>query len=125
MEFQEEIVRFISGQIGGVTILAEGSGEIVYADGFYQNKYGNDVTGMFGEDVYLWLSDCPAIPDDGSTVEWESIDTDTRKYYKIISGRFEKEEKQYQILANAVRQNMDMKKIYEIIEKGNAAECFI
>ena len=97
MEFQEEIVRFISGQIGGVTILAEGSGEIVYADGFYQNKYGNDVTGMFGEDVYLWLSDCPGIPDDGSTVEWESIDTDTRKYYKIISGRFEKEEKQYQI----------------------------
>ena len=81
MEFQEEIVRFISGQIGGVTILAEGSGEIVYADGFYQNKYGNDVTGMFGEDVYLWLSDCPGIPDDGSTVEWESIDTDTRKYY--------------------------------------------
>lgn len=97
MEFQEEIVRFISGQIGGVTILAEGSGEIVYADRFYQNKYGNDVTGMFGEDVYLWLSDCPGIPDDGSTVEWESIDTDTRKYYKIISGRFEKEEKQYQI----------------------------
>lgn len=97
MEFQEEIVRFISGQIGGVTILAEGSGEIVYTDGFYQNKYGNDVTGMFGEDVYLWLSDCPGIPDDGSTVEWESIDTDTRKYYKIISGRFEKEEKQYQI----------------------------
>ena len=97
MEFQEEIVRFISGQIGGVTILAEGSGEIVYADEFYQNKYGNDVTGMFGEDVYLWLSDCPGIPDDGSTVEWESIDTDTRKYYKIISGRFEKEEKQYQI----------------------------
>ena len=34
-------------------------------------------------------------------------------------------EKQYQILANAVRENMDMKKIYEIIEKGNAAECFI
>lgn len=97
MEFQEEIVRFISGQIGGVTILAEGSGEIIYADGFYRNKYGNDVTGMFGEDVYLWLSDCPGIPDDGSTVEWESIDTDTRKYYKITSGRFEKEEKQYQI----------------------------
>ena len=34
-------------------------------------------------------------------------------------------EKQYQILANAVRENVDMKKIYEIIEKGNAAECFI
>ena len=34
-------------------------------------------------------------------------------------------EKQYQILADAVRENMDMKKIYEIIEKGNAAECFI
>lgn len=33
-------------------------------------------------------------------------------------------EKQYS-LANAVRENMDMKKIYEIIEKGNAAECFI
>ena len=34
-------------------------------------------------------------------------------------------EKKYQILANAVRENMDMKKIYEINEKGNAAECFI
>ena len=97
MEFQEEIVRFISGQIGGVTILAEESGEIVYADAFYQNKYGNDVTGLFGEDVYLGLSDCPEIPEDGSTVEWESIDTDTRRYYKITSGRFEKEEKKYRI----------------------------
>ena len=27
-------------------------------------------------------------------------------------------EKQYQILANAVRENMDMKKIYEILEEG-------
>ena len=28
-------------------------------------------------------------------------------------------------LADVIRENMDMKKIYEIIEKGNAAECFI
>jgi len=33
-------------------------------------------------------------------------------------------EKQYQILANAVRENMDMKKIYEIIEKGKCSRMF-
>lgn len=97
MEFNEEIVKFVSDRIGGVTILTEGSGEIVYADSFYEKKYGNDITGMFGDDVYMWLSDCPELPKDGSVVEWESIDTDTKKYYKIVSGSFEKEEKKYRI----------------------------
>lgn len=97
MEFKEEIVKFVSHQVGGITILTEGSGEIVYADSFYKKKYGDDVIGMFGDDVYMWLSDCPELPADGGIVEWESIDTDTKKYYKIISGSFEKEDKKYRI----------------------------
>ena len=37
----------------------------------------------------------------------------------------EYKQREYDKLADVIRENMDMKKIYEIIEKGNAAECFI
>lgn len=97
MNFEKEIVDFVSGQIGGITIIAQGSGDIVYADDFFTNRYGNDVTGMFSEDVYMWLGDCPELPSDGSSVEWESIDTETKKYYRIDSAIVAKEDKNYQI----------------------------
>lgn len=97
MEFKSEIADFISDKLGGITILEQGSGKIVYADCFFEEKYGVDVVEMFGDEVYMWLGDCPDIPADGSTVEWECIDTDNRKYYKVNSALFTKEEKAYQI----------------------------
>lgn len=97
MEFQNNITDFVSGKIGGITIIAEASGEIVYADDFYTKKYGNAVTGMVAEEVYLWLGDCPDLFAADGAVEWESIDIDTKKYYRINSGKFEKEGMVYQI----------------------------
>ena len=35
MEFQNNITDFVSGKIGGITSIAEASGEIVYADDKY------------------------------------------------------------------------------------------
>lgn len=96
MSYQEEIVKFVSDQIGGIIILAANSSEIVYADTFFQKKYGDSIVGSYGDDVLTWLGDCPKLSADAHT-EWESIDTDTKKYYKIESGLFEKEGKQYQI----------------------------
>lgn len=97
MEFRNEITAFVSNQLGGITILEQESGKIVYADKFYQEKYGVSVTGAYGDKVYMWLEDCPELPTDGSTIEWEYLDTDDRKYYKIDSARFAREEKAYLI----------------------------
>lgn len=97
MDFQNNITEFVSDKIGGITIISEANGEIVYADEFYTKKYGNEVTGMVAEEVYLWLGDCPDLSASEGPVEWESIDIDTKKYYRIHSGKFEKEGTLYQI----------------------------
>lgn len=97
MEFKNEIADFISDKLGGITILEQRSGRIVYADRFFKEKYGENMTEMYGDEVYMWLGGCPQIPDDGTAIEWECIDTDNKKYYKINSALFTKEEKNYQI----------------------------
>ncbi len=97
MNFKNEIAEFVSDKLGGITILEHNSKRIVYADKVFKEKYGNNVTDMYGDEVYMWLDECPNIPSDGSAVEWECIDTDNRKYYKIDSALFTKEEKNYQI----------------------------
>ena len=40
MDFKEEIVQFMADKVGGITIVAEGSAEIVYADSYFRKKYG-------------------------------------------------------------------------------------
>ncbi len=97
MEFKNEIADFISDGLGGITIMERQSKKIVYADKLFQEKYGDNVIGMFGDDVYLWLGDCPDIPEDGCGIEWEWIDTDNRKYYKINSTLFTREDKKYEL----------------------------
>lgn len=97
MEFKNEIADFISNELGGITILEQQSKKIVCADKLFKEKYGDNVIGMFGDDVYLWLGDCPDIPEDGCDIEWEWIDTDNRKYYKINSALFTREDKKYEL----------------------------
>ena len=46
MDFKEEIVQFMTDKVGGITIVAEGSAEIVYADSYFRKKYGDAVVGM-------------------------------------------------------------------------------
>lgn len=97
MDFNKEIVEFMSDKIGGIVITTEGSREIVYADRFFTDLYGEDLKGMFAEDVLFWLNDAPDLPEDGSAIEWENIDTDKKRYYKINSASFMKDERKYRI----------------------------
>ncbi len=99
MSFEKEIVNFISEQIGGITILEQKSGDIVYADGFFQKRYGASVVGKKGGMVYRWLADCPLHTVKEEMVEWEYIDTEIKRYYKFNSAYFEKENAYYQIHA--------------------------
>lgn len=38
MDFKEEIVQFMTDKVGGITIVAEGSAEIVYADSYFRKN---------------------------------------------------------------------------------------
>ncbi len=96
MDFSNEIAKFTSDVVGGVTIVNEGSGLIVYADKFFKDKYGQDIVDMGQETVFTWIDECPPLEVDGCA-EWEYIDIDSKKYYRVYSGKFEKEEKIYSI----------------------------
>ncbi|MGN0151232.1 MAG: GGDEF domain-containing protein [Wujia sp.] len=97
MDFKNEIVEFVSDKVGGVVIISDSSDEIVYADSFFTKKYGEDIVGMDGSNIFMWLDDCPELSVDGDAVEWENIDTDSKKYYRFRSSMFEKEGKKYKI----------------------------
>ncbi len=97
MDFKEEIVQFMSDKVGGIAIVAEGSAEIVYADSYFKKKYGDAVVGMDAEEIFVWNDECPTLEEGGDAVEWEYIDTSTKKYFKFNSGLFSKEGKRYKI----------------------------
>lgn len=93
MDFKEEIVQFMTDKVGGITIVAEGSAEIVYADSYFRKKYGDAVVGMDAEEIFVWNDDCPALEIDGDAVEWEYIDTNTKKIFQIQFWTFSKRRK--------------------------------
>lgn len=95
MDFSKEIVNFVSKDIGGIVVIAEGSSEIVYADDFFTKAYNGDIVGLDADQIFNWMDDCPKLSLDGQAVEWENIDTDNKKYYKFNSAMFNKEEKNY------------------------------
>lgn len=98
MAFEKQIADFIAKGKGGITIFSAGSGEIVYADDTFKKKYGEDLVGMYSDDVYSsWLGDCPDLKEDGSVEEWEYLDAFSKEYYKVYSAIIEEEEKKYQI----------------------------
>lgn len=97
MDFNNEIIEFVTGKVGGVLIIAQGSSQIVYADSYFKNKYGSDIVGMDGDSVFMWMDDCPKLNPGEAAVEWEYVDTDEKKYYKFNSAMFEKDGKNYKI----------------------------
>ena len=97
MDFKEEIVQFVTDKVGGIVVVAEGSAEIVYADSYFEKKYGDAVVGMDAEEIFAWNDECPSLEVGGASVEWEYIDTNSKKYFKFNSGLFEKEGKNYKI----------------------------
>lgn len=97
MDFSKEIIEFVTDRVGGVLIIAEGSSQVVYADSYFKKKYGNDIVGMDGDSVFMWMDDCPKLEPEGKSIEWEYVDTDEKKYYRFNSAMFEKEGKNYKI----------------------------
>lgn len=97
MDFTNEIVSFVSDRIGGICIIAVGSGEIVYADSYFTKKYGCSIVGQDSDALFLWLQECPKLEADSDAQEWEYIETDTKTYLRIISSCFEKDNKLYSI----------------------------
>ncbi|MBE5943995.1 MAG: GGDEF domain-containing protein [Lachnospiraceae bacterium] len=95
MDFSKELIEFVSEKVGGVVVIATGSSEIMYADTFFKEKYGKDIVGMDADEIFTWMNDCPELSPGAPAVEWENIDTDSKKYYKFNSAIIEKEEKKY------------------------------
>ncbi len=130
MDFKKEIMEFVSGKVGGVVILTEGFDEIVYADSYFTRKYGEDIVGMEDSSILSWLSECPKLAADGEVAEWESIDTDEKKYYRIYSALFEKDEKKYNIhlvsdITDYMGLNRDITKYMSFFKKLSAFQTAV
>lgn len=130
MDFKDEIIEFVSDKIGGIVIIADGSDEIEYADSYFTEKYGNDVVGMDASEIFMWLDDCPALSLGGDVVEWENIDTDTKKYFRFQSAMFEKEGKNYKIhmmsdITEYMGLNRDITKYMAFFQKLSAFQTAV
>ena len=130
MDFKNEIVEFVSDKIGGVVIISDGSDEIVYADSYFTEKYGHDIVGMDASEIFMWIDDCPELSVGGDVVEWENIDTDTKKYFRFQSGMFEKEEKKYRIhlmsdITEYMGLNRDITKYMAFFQKLSAFQTAV
>lgn len=130
MDFSNEIISFVSDKVGGIVIVASGSSEIMYADAFFTDKYGRDIVGMDADEILGWLKECPQLTPDSPAVEWENIDTDSRKYYKFNSCMFEKEEKIYTIhqvtdITEYMGLNRDITKYMSFFKKLSAFQTSV
>ncbi|MBO6113486.1 MAG: GGDEF domain-containing protein [Lachnospiraceae bacterium] len=97
MDFREEIVGYIDKDSFGIVIMEAETNIVSYIDGLLAKKYGRDIIGKFGDDYFLWLSDCPKLSKEEGLVIWEKIDSEAGRYYRIESSVFEKDGKLYQM----------------------------
>ncbi len=130
MDFTNEIVKFVSGKVGGVLIISDSSDEIVYADRYFTKKYNQDITGMDATEIFMWLDDCPELDVDGPAVEWESIDRASKRYYKLNSSKFEKDGKVYSIhletdITEYMGLNRDITKYMSFFKKLSAFQTAV
>lgn len=130
MDFNKEIVEFVSDKIGGIVIIEEGSDKIVYADSLFSDKYGQNIVGMDGSEIFMWLGNCPLLEVGGPAMEWEDIETDTKKYYRFQSAKFEKDEKNYCIhqmidITEYMGLNRDITKYMSFFKKLSAFQTAV
>lgn len=87
MALKDLVLNLVTDHIGGTLAVEEESGNIVYADSFFDKVYGRNPEGEAAEDAFFWLGDCPVIADGEEVTEWETIDLDTHNFYKVESMR--------------------------------------
>ena len=59
--FSSEIGKFISDKVGGILVVSVESGQIVYADKFFKERYEIPLTGVTAEDALMWFDNCPQL----------------------------------------------------------------
>jgi len=91
----EQISRFVVDRLGGVFAISQENGKIVYADDFIVNLYGCNPVGEIAEDVFMWIGDCPVLPENDSVTEWETIDLEKHNYYKVETMQVDAEDGVY------------------------------
>lgn len=87
MALKEQILSFVTDRIGGTLAVDEATGTIAYADAFFKKVYGRNPEGENAEETFFWLGDSPVLTEGNDVTEWETIDLDTHKFYKVESFR--------------------------------------
>lgn len=80
MDFSKEILAFLNGKAGQITIVDAQTSQIVYG--------GSDCI----EEI---IEECPRFSDEKNNAEWEFLDIVSKKYYKCYSWLFDKDGKTY------------------------------
>ncbi len=87
MALKDQILNCVTDRIGGTLAIDEATGDVAYADCFFEKVYGRNPEGEKAEDAFFWLGDCPVIADGAKVTEWETIDLETHNFYKVESMR--------------------------------------
>lgn len=87
MTLKEQIINIMTDRIGATIAVAEETGDIVYADRFFNKICGRNPEGENATEVFKWLGDCPVLTENEEVTEWETIDLDTHNFYKVESMR--------------------------------------
>jgi diguanylate cyclase (GGDEF)-like protein len=98
MDFTSEIAHFTTHAIGGIYIVAESTGRIVFADALVERHYGPGLVGRNAREVLPWEArSLPAPLSHTETVEWECVDRERQIYWRLNHGLFDKDGVTYKI----------------------------
>lgn len=119
---REQISSFVLDKLGGVVAVERKSGKIAYADTFILNVYGRNPVGEIAEDAFMWMGDCPVLPEDDSVTEWETIDLEKRNYYKVETIQVEAQEGRFVLhhltdITEYMKLNRDVTKYMSFFKK--------
>lgn len=89
MEFQKEILEFVTEQLGGCSIVREEDQRIVYADELTRR--------LIVDEKLPWSEDNPTLNLGERAYEWEYLDICNKKYYRLQQSLFQRDEKIYRI----------------------------
>ncbi len=121
MTLKEQVLQSVSQHLGTVIAVDEENGRIAYADPFLEQRYHKKNEDYLAVDVFPWLEDCPQLTEYDSVVEWETIDVNAHKCYKVESYLF-CDEKVYKVhrltdITDYMKLNRDVTKYMSFFKK--------
>lgn len=129
MTLKEHVLHSVSKHLGATIAVEEESGLIVYADLFFGRIYPQNLEGKLAGEVFPWLEDCPEITAYDTVSEWETIDVNTHKCYKVESFLLF-DEKPYKVhrltdITEYMRLNRDVTKYMSFFKKMSGFQTAI